>query len=140
MPSHRAWTSASLCASLYIQWQCTEPQIETHILYPLHNNSSVHLTTITKARWNAERLEMESTTKVHSFIPDPPSWNGPAKNNVGLAQVLPHQFRTFPVCTTGVWMMRHPLLRLVSVIQKIKPLTMLSSDVQTIDILMDCMA
>ena len=40
------------------------------------------------------------------------------------------------VCTTGAW----PLLRLVSVAQRITPSTMLSSNVQSIDLLMDCTA
>jgi len=41
-----------------------------------------------------------------------------------------------PTCTDGVWPPLHP----VSVAQKNKPLTMLSSNVQSIDLLMDCSA
>jgi len=41
-----------------------------------------------------------------------------------------------PVCTNGVW----PPLRPVSVAQKNKPSTMLSSNVQSIDFPTDCMA
>ena len=40
-----------------------------------------------------------------------------------------------PACTNGVW----PPLRPVSVAQKNKPSTMLSSNVQSIDLPMDCM-
>jgi len=39
-----------------------------------------------------------------------------------------------PLCTNGVW----PPLRPVSVAQKSKPSTVLSSNVQAIDLLMDC--
>jgi len=41
-----------------------------------------------------------------------------------------------PVCTNGVW----PPLRLVSLAQKNEPSTMLFSNVQSIDLLMDCTA
>jgi len=41
-----------------------------------------------------------------------------------------------PVCTNGVWL----LLRPVSVAQKNKPSTMLTSNVQSIDLPTDCMA
>jgi len=34
--------------------------------------------------WNAERLE--STTTIRTFIPDPPSWNGPARISMCPAQ------------------------------------------------------
>ena len=48
--------------------------------HPLRNNSSVHLTTITEVRWNAESLEC--TTRFRTFIPEQPSWNGTAKNSM----------------------------------------------------------
>ena len=41
-----------------------------------------------------------------------------------------------PVCTNGVW----PLRQIVSEKQKIKPLTMFPSNVQSVDLPMDCMA
>jgi len=58
------------------------------LLYPLLNNLSVHLTTITEVRWNAERLER--TTRLRTFVPDPTSWKGSAKNIVGPAQLPLH--------------------------------------------------
>jgi len=63
-----------------IKWECTASEIETSVLFPLLNNSSVHLITKTETRWNAERLE--GTKRLWIFIPDPPSWNGTAKNSV----------------------------------------------------------
>ena len=44
-------------------------------------------------------------------------------------------FPLAPVCTNGIW----PPLRPVSVVQKNKPSTMLSSNVQSIDVLMVCL-
>jgi len=67
--SHLAWTYAPLTNYLSIEWECTESQIETSIWYPPHNNSSVHLMTITEMWWNSGRLE--TTTRLRTFIPDP---------------------------------------------------------------------
>ena len=70
----------------------------------------------------------------------PPLWDYPAKNSVGLRTCSTASAQvsdvSAPDCRNGVW----PLLRPVSVAQKNKPSTMLSSDVQSIDLLMDCMA
>ena len=84
------------------------------------NNRSVSL--LVDHRWNADRLE--STTRLRTFTPCPPPWNSPAKNSVGPS----------PVCTNGTWL----LLWVVSGAKKIKPLTMLSSNFQSIDLPMDC--
>jgi len=135
----------------------------------------VHLTTKTEVRWNVEKLEC--TTRLRTFIPETPSWNGTAKDSVQYRsrneagghdklqlfgnkqkdQPEEHQIinppeqnscmrnwqRGFdsiastrvpdisaPVCADGV----RPLLRLVGVAQKTEPLTMLSSNVQSIDL------
>jgi len=73
-------------------------------------------------RWNADRLE--STTRLRTFTPYPSPWNSPATKSVGPS----------PVCTNGTWL----LLWVVSGAKKIKPLTMLSSNFQSIDLPMDC--
>ena len=65
-PCHGDWTSAPFNAHLSIEWECTGSQIETPILYPLLNNSSVQLTTITEVKRNGERLEC--TTRLCTFI------------------------------------------------------------------------
>jgi len=72
--------------------------------------------------WNTDRLE--STTRHRTFTPYPSPWNIPANDSVGRA----------PVCTSGALL----LLWLVSVAKKIKPLTMLSSNFQSIGLPMDC--
>jgi len=73
-------------------------------------------------RWNADRLE--STAILRTFTPYPPTWNSPAKNSVSPS----------PVCITGAWL----LLWVVSGAKKIKPLAMLSSNFQSIDLPMHC--
>jgi len=77
------------------------------------------------------------TPYFHSRHQHPPSWNGPAKS-LGPIQPLPHKGRTFttPAGANGVW----PLLRPVSVTQKNKLSTMFSTNVQSIDLPMDCTA
>jgi len=68
--------------------------------------------------------------------PNPSEWPSQEQPGSGLtasAQVLDV---STPACTNGVW----PPLRPASVAQKNKPSTMLSSNVQSIDLLMDCMA
>jgi len=71
-----------------------------------------------------ECRKAESTTRLRTVISVPPSWNDLAKNSVDPAQSPPLRCQTFPapVCTNGVW----PPLRLVSVAQKIKPLTIVA--------------
>ena len=48
---------------------------------------------------NRSAVECESTTRLRTFIPNPPSWNVPAKSSLGLAQppAPPHQFRRIPL-------------------------------------------
>jgi len=89
----------------------------------------------TDHRWTVERLE--NTTKRRTFIPYPSPWNSPAKNSVGPVQPFLHRCQTFPLMFAQmIW----SLLRPVSVAKKIKLLTMLSSNVQSIDLPMDCSA
>ena len=63
----------------------------------------------------------------------PPGMNLPGS---GLTASAPMSGVSAPACTNGVW----PPLRPVSMAQKNKPSTMLSSNVQSIDLPMDCMA
>jgi len=92
-------------------------------------------------RWNAKWLD--NPTRLRTFIPDtwndPPSWHGPSKNSmgpVGLTASAPVSGVSDPTYTNGVWLPLRP----VSVAYKNKPSTMLSSNVQFIDLPMDCMA
>jgi len=67
---------------------------------------------------------------------NPPEWPSPEEPGSGSTASAPVLDVSPPACTNGVW----PPLRLVSVAQKNKPSTMLSSSVQSIDFPMDCMA
>ena len=66
----------------------------------------------------------------------PPSWNDPAKSSVGPAVSAPVSDVYVPVCTNEVL----PLLLLVSVAKRNRPLTMLSFTVQSIDVPVERMA
>ena len=68
--------------------------------------------------------------------PPPPEWPSQQEPGSGLTASAPVSDVSAPACTTGVW----PLLWVVSVAQKNKPWTMLSSSVQSIDLPTDCMA
>ena len=88
--------------------------------------------------WNAEWAV--NPTRLRIFIPDTgthtperPSREEPGSGSTASAPVSDV---SAPACTNGVC----PPLRPVSVAQKNKPSTMLSSNVQSIDLLMDCMA
>jgi len=113
-------------------------------LYPPHNISSVHLTITTYVRrieriTNAMRCgrttpqdsAFSSTTPARLPRGDP--HEEPVSDLTASASasgVSSH------VCTNGVW----PPMRPVSVAQKNKPSTMLSFNVQAIDLRMECMA
>jgi len=78
--------------------------------------------------------------KTPDFIPDtgtqPSGMTLQEKPGSGLTASAQVSDVSAPVCTNWAW----PPLRPVSVAQKIKPSTMLSSNVQSIDLLMDCTA
>ena len=63
-------------------------------------------------------------------------WPSQEEPGSGLTASAPVSEASAPACTNGVW----PPLRPVSVAQKNKPSTTLSSNVQSIDLHMDCMA
>jgi len=71
-------------------------------------------------------------------LPSPTPRNDPPKKNLGPAKTAaaPVSHFSAPGCTNRVW---NPL-RPVSVAEKTKLSTMMSSNVQSIDLLMDCMA
>ena len=111
---------------------------DTH-LYPPHNISSVHLTTTTTYVRRSGRITngMRSgrTTPQDSGFSSPtptatlPDWPSQEEPGSGLTASEPVSDVSDPACTNGVW----PPLRPVSVAQKYKPSTMLSSTVQSID-------
>jgi len=89
-------------------------------------------------QWNAEWAD--SPTKGRIFIPDtgkyPPERPSQEEPGSSLAASAPVSGVSAPACTNGVWLPIRP----VSVAQKNKPSTMLSFNVQSIDLLMDCTA
>ena len=89
-------------------------------------------------QWKGEWLV--NLTRLRTFIPDtgthPPGMTSQEQRGSGLTASAPVSDVSAPAYTNGVW--SH--LWLVSVAQKNKPSTMLSSNVQYIDLPMDCMA
>jgi len=82
--------------------------------------------------------QSHKTPHFHSRHPAPIPPEGPSKEEPGsgLTASAPVSGVSSPVCTNGVWL----ALRPVSVEQKNKPSTMLSSNVQSIDLFMNCTA
>ena len=89
-------------------------------------------------QWKGEWLV--NLTRLRTFIPDtgthPPGMTSQEQPGSELTASAPLSDVSAPACINGVW----PPLRPVSVAQKNKPSTMLSSNVQPIDLLMDCTA
>ena len=89
-------------------------------------------------QWNAEWAD--NPTRHRIFIPDTgthlPVWPFQEEPGPGLTTSTLVSDFSAPVCTNGVW----PLLRPVNVAQKNKLSAMLSSNVQSIDLPMDCTA
>jgi len=87
-------------------------------------------------QWNAEWLD--NTTRLRTFISDigthPPEMALPIKRGTRLTASAPMSDVSAPAYTNGLW----PLLRPVSESQKNKPPTMLSYNVQSTDLHMDC--
>ena len=119
------------------------PNRDTH-LYSPHNISSVYLTTTTCVRRSGRitsGMRSDWTTPQNIFIPDTgthpsPEWPSQEEPGSGSIASAPVSNVSAPAFTNGVW----PPLRHVSVAQRNKPLTMLSSNVQSTDLLIDCMA
>ena len=101
-------------------------------LYQPHNRSSVFLATTTYTRGALGGSSMEcgvggqphKTPRFHPRHRYPPSQEESGSCSTASAPV---SGLSAPACTNGVW----PLLRAVSVAQKNKPSTMLSSNVQS---------
>ena len=117
---------------------------DTH-LHPLYDNSLVYLTITTYVRRSRRvtsgvRVGEQPYKTLRFFSPTPtpnyselPSQEEPGSNLT--ASALVSEVSAI-ACTSGVW----PPLRSVSVVQKNKLSTMVSSNVQSIELLMDCTA
>jgi len=100
----------------------------------------LHLITTHVRRFRRITGWLENTTRLRTFIPNMVptllEWPSQEEHGSGLTASTLVPDVSAPSCRNGVW----PSLRPVSVAQKNKPSTMLSSNVQSIDVLMDCMA
>ena len=89
-------------------------------------------------QWNPEWAD--NPTRLRIFIPEtsthPLEWPSQEESGSGLTASAPVRGVSALACTNGLW----PPLRPVSVAQKNKQSTMLSFNVQSIDLPMDCMA
>jgi len=102
------------------------------------DNNNIRAVHWTDHQWNTEWLD--SFTRLRTFIPDtgthPLGMTSQEQRGSGLTASTPVSDVSSPACTNGVW----PPLQPVSVAQKNKPSTMSSSNIQSIDLLMDCTA
>jgi len=100
----------------------------------------LHLITTHVRRFRRITGWLENTTRLRTFIPNMVptllEWPSQEEHGSGLTASTLVPDVSAPSCRNGVW----PPLWPVSVAQKNKPSTMLSSNVQSIDVLMDCMA
>ena len=150
-PWHEAWASTPLSTHLSVQCKCTAPQIKTpscrltaaQQLISSSDNNNVGYSRLRAAhgadhQWNAEWED--NPTRPRIFISDTgtqtPEWPSQEQPGSGLTASSQVSDVSAPACTNEVC----PPLRPVSVAQKDKPSTMLSTNVQYIDLLMDCMA
>ena len=102
------------------------------------DNNNIRVAQCTDHQWNAERAD--NPTRLRTLIPDtgtqPLGMTLQEEPGSDLTASPPVSDVSAPACTNWVW----PPLWPVSVAQKNKPSTMLSSKVQSIDLPADCMA
>jgi len=107
-------------------------------LISFSDNNNIRSAIWADHQWNAEWTN--SPTRLRIFIPDygthPPERPSQEESGSSLTASAPVSGVSAPVSTNEVWLPLRP----VSVAQKNKPSTMLSSNVQSIDLLMDCTA
>ena len=105
-------------------------------LISLSDNNIIRAALWTDHQWNAEWAD--NPTRLNIFIDDtgiqPPEWPSQKQPGSGLTASTLVSDVSAPASTNGVWPPLHP----VSVAQKNKPPTMLSSDVQSIELPVDC--
>jgi len=104
-------------------------------LISLSDNTNIHASHWADHQWNAEWSD--NPTTLRTFIPDTgmaaPEWSSQEQRWSELSASAPVSNVSAPACV-------RPPLRPVSVAHKNKPSTMLSSNVQSIDLLMNCTA
>ena len=132
---HSVLACPSSANARHLKWK-------THLYHPSgqrltslsDNNSNICAAQWVDHQWNAEWLD--NPTRRRIFIRDtgiPPEWPSEEQSGSGLTVSALVSDVSTPACTNGVW---PP----VGVVQKSKPSTMLSSNVQSTNLPMDCMA
>ena len=106
-------------------------------LISFSDNNNIRAAQWADHQWNAEWAD--NPTRLRTSIPvtstHPLEWPSEEEPGSSSTASAPVSDVSVPACANGVW----PPLRLVSVAQN-KPSTMLSSNIQSIDLLMDCTA
>ena len=141
--ARRAMEPGHLLHSAFTVHRVQTQNRDTHLNLP-DNISSAHLTTttyvrrsgrITNGMWSGRITPQDFAFSSPTLAPTPTERPSQQEPGSGLTACAPVSDVSAPACTNGVW----PPLRPVSVAQKNKPSTMLSSNVQSIDLSMDCM-
>jgi len=144
MPCLWAWTSAPLSVHLSTEWECAGASNRGTRLYPPHNISSVHLSItysevrrfgrFTNGMRSGRTILREFVLPSPTLAPTLLAWICQEQHGSCITASAPVLDVSAPAYTNGVC----TLLRPVSVVQKNKPPTMLSSNVPSIDLCMDC--
>jgi len=134
-PCYGAWTPALLSTHPSMECRCTAPQIETPFVPAAQHLISSSENNIRPAQWAGHQWNAEWRTTLQDSAFSSPTL-APTHPGITLPASASVTGASAPVCRNGIW----PSLRFVSVTQKNKPLTMLSSNVQPVDLLMDCTA
>ena len=134
-PCHGAWTPAPLSAHLSTKHPFV---LAAQQRISRSDNNNVHAGHWADHQWKAERLDNLTSSVLSSptLAPTLPEWSSQKEPGSGSTASALVSDVSAPAHTNGTW----PPLRPVTVAQKNKPSTMLSSNVQSIDLPMDCMA
>ena len=134
-PCHGAWTSTPLSAHPSIECCCHKSR---HPFAPAaqqlisSSDNNIRAAQWADHQWNVEWAD--NPTRLRTLILDtgthPPEWSFQEEPESGLTASAPASDVSAPACTDGIW----PPLRPVSVAQKNKLSTVLSSNVQSIDL------
>ena len=143
-PCHGAWTFAPLSTHPPTECCCMAPQIETpvctlctathQLLWQQHTCGTVGGSSI-DCGVGRQPHKTPHFNSSHRYMP-PPEWTSQEEPGSGLTAYTPVLDVSAPACTNG----ECPSLPPVSVVQKNKPSTMSSSNVQSIDLPTDFMA
>ena len=109
-----------------------------HHFISLSDNNNIRPAQWADRQWDAEWTDNPTRLRIFIFDTDtqPPERPSPEEPRSGVTASAPMSDVSSPACSNGVW----PCLQPMSVAQKNKPSTMLSCNVQSNALPMDCMA